>query len=169
MADLNGNPVPGFALNLHSRAVSGRSVRVVGDQQGIFLVEDFPVGDAVLSTNSRPVLAAQGIRVSPEPEEPVLVILDTGTHVLEGRVIDSLGEPMAATSVIMTWEFSESGVLSSSLRKTAADHNGNFVFTNLGPGLHRLQVSASGYRTAVMKIDVGMDRDNIVIKLEEGS
>ena len=30
MADLDGNPAPGFALNLNSRAVAGQLVRVVG-------------------------------------------------------------------------------------------------------------------------------------------
>jgi hypothetical protein len=169
MIDLNANPIPGFALNLHSRVVAGKSVRVQGNQQGFFLVQDFPVGDAVFSTNSYPVFSVQGILVSPEPEEPIMVILDIGTHVLEGRVLDSLGGPVAGASVIMTWTFSESGVQSSSSRKTAADPDGSFVFTGLGPGLHRMQVSASGFRATVVKIDVGISRDNIVVELEEES
>jgi len=168
MIDLNANPIPGFALNLHSRVVAGKSVRVVGDQQGFFSVHDFPVGDAVFSTNSYPVFSVQGIRVSPVPEEPIIVILDTGPHVLQGRVIDSLGEPVVAASVILTWTFSENNVQSSSSsRKTAADQNGKFVFTGLGPGLHRMQVSASGFHAAVLKIDVGAHPADILVKLEE--
>jgi hypothetical protein len=169
MVDLNANPIPGFALNLHSRVDAGHSIRVVGDQQGAFLVQDFPVGEAVLSTNSYPMFSVQGIRVSPQPEEPILVILDTGRHVLEGRVTDSLGEPVAAASVILTWSFSENSVQrSSSSRKTETDQTGNFVFTGLGPGSHRLQVSAAGFSTAaVMNIDTEAPPRNIVVQLHD--
>ena len=80
-----------------------------------------------------------------------------------------LGEPVAADSVKLTWTHSKTGVQSSSSRQTTADQNGDFVFTGLGPGLHRMQVSAAGHHTAVVKIDVGSNRDNIVVKLEEES
>lgn len=168
MADLAGNPVRGFALNLHSRAVAGRSIRVVGDQQGFFSVQDFPVGEAVFSTNSYPVFSVQGILVSPEPEDPITVILDTGPHLLQGRVVDRLGEPVAAENVVLTWTHSKTGVQSSSSRKTTADQNGNFIFTGLGPGLHRLQVSAVEFiKAAVVKIDIGNAPGSIVVVLDD--
>ena len=167
MIDLEANTVPGFTLNLHSRVVAGESVRVEGDQKGFFQVQDFPVGDAVFSTNSYPVFSVQGIRVSPDPEEPIMVILDAGNHVLEGQVIDSAGQPVPAASVLLTWSFNDNGVQSSSSRKTAAEQNGYFVFTGLGPGLHRMQVSASGFKTAVVKIDVGVQPGDVLVTLEE--
>ena len=166
MVDLEGNPVPGFPLKLHSRVVAGKSVRVVGDPQGFFLVQDFPVGEAMLSTNSYPVFSVQGIRVSAPPEEPITAILDRGPHVLEGRVVDSLGDPVAADSILLGWTFNLGEVKSKSSRKTAADRNGYFVFTDLGPGVHRMWVSAPGFRTVVVDVDIGVERDEFVVKLE---
>ena len=167
MVDLDGKPIPGFAMNLRSSIASRQLVRVVGDQQGFFSVQDFPVGDAVLRTSSYPVFSVQGIRVSPLPEEPITIFLDTGPHVLEGRVIDSFGKPVAADSVILGWTHNDAGVQSSSSRKTTADQTGYFVFTGLGPGLHRMWVAAPGFRTAVVKIDIGISRDDIIVELEE--
>jgi hypothetical protein len=167
MIDLDGNPIPGFSLTLRSTTATAQSVSVVGDQQGFFSVEDFPVGGAHFRTNSYPVLLVRGIRVSPEPEEPITVILDTGLHVLQGRVINLFGDPVAASSITLGWEFSYNGLQNSSTRKTTANQNGNFVFTGLGPGLHAMQVSAAGFSTAVHTIDVGTDPNEIVVELEE--
>ena len=167
MIDLDGQPVPGFSLTLRSGTATAQSVNVVGDQQGFFSVENFPVGHAMFRTNSYPILMVQGIRVSAEPEEPVMVILDTGRHVLQGRVIDGFGEPVAAASITLGWAFRDNGLRSSSTRKTTGDENGNFVFTGLGPDLHAMQVSAAGFSTVVQTIDVGADPNEIVVELEE--
>ena len=167
MIDLDGNPIPGFSLTLRSTSATAQSVSVVSDQQGFFSVENFPVGGALLRTNSYPRLTVLGIRVSAEPEEPVTVILDIGRHVLQGWVIDGFGEPVAATSVALEWGFSDNGLRSSSTRKTTADQGGYFVFTGLGPGLHKMQVSAAGFNTGMRTIDVGADPDEIVVELEE--
>ncbi len=167
MIDLDGHPVPGFSLTLRSTIAATHSVNVVSDQQGFFSVEDFPAGGALFRTNSDPVLMVQGIRVSPEPAESVTVVLDTGRHVLQGWVLDRFDAPVAASSITLDWAVRENGLRNSSTRKTLTDQNGNFVFTGLGPGLHSMQVSAAGYNTAALNIDVGIDPMEIVIELEE--
>ena len=167
MIDQDGNPIPGFTLTLRSSMATAQSVSVVGDQQGYFSVEGFPVGGAIFRTNSYPVLLVQGIRVSAEPEEPVTVVLDIGRQLLQGRVIDRFGEPVAAASITLGWAFSHDGLRSSSTRQTASDQNGNFVFTDLGPDLHAMEVSAAGFSTAVRTVDVGPDTNEIVVELEE--
>jgi len=167
MIDLDGNPIPGFSLSLRSTVATAQSVSVTSDQLGFFSVEGFPVGGAHFRTASYPVLLVQGIRVSPEPEEPITVILDTGLHALEGRVENRFGEPVAAAKVRLGWEFSYSGLRSSSTRESTTNQSGYFVFTSLGPGLHTMQVSATGFSTAVHTIDVGNDPNEIVVELEE--
>ena len=167
MVDLDGKGVPGFALKLHSKVVAGKSVRVVGDQQGFFSVEDFPVGEAMLSSNSYPIFSIQGIRVPAQSEDPIMVILDTGPYVLEGWVIDSQGDPVAANSVLLGWTHNEGGLHHRSSRKTAADQEGYFVFTDLGPGPHRMWVNEPGFKAVVMDIDIGIEHDDVIVKMEE--
>lgn len=167
MIDLDSNPIPGFSLTLHSAIATGQSVSVVGDQQGYFSVEDFPVGGALFRTNSYPVLTVRGLHVSPEPEEPVTIILDIGSHVLQGQVINEFGEPVAAADITLDWEFRISGLLNSSSRKTTADQNGNFIFTGLGSGLHIMQVSAAGFSIVALAINIGIDPNEILVELEE--
>ena len=150
MTDVDGNPIPGFALTLQSKVATGQSVQVVGDHQGFFTVEEFPEGSAVLKTNSYPIFEIQGIRVSSEAEEPVVVVLDMGPHALFGRVTTVFGDTVAAAEVSLGWEHSENGVQNYSARKTTADQNGNFAFTGLGSGVHTLRVNAPGFSMAVI-------------------
>jgi hypothetical protein len=167
MINLDGDPVPGFSLTLSSLQATAQSVSVVSDQEGFFSVAGFPVGEAVLRTHSDPLLSVLGIRVTAEPEKPITVILDIGRHVLQGWVIDGFGEPVAATSVTLDWGFNDIVMRYFSVRKTKTDQNGNFFFTGLGPGLHKMQVSAAGFNTAMRTIDVSTDPVEIVVELEE--
>ena len=167
MIDLEGNMVRGFSLTLHSVIATGQSVNVSSDQQGFFLVEDFPVGEALFRSGSYPVLMVQGLNVSPEPEQPIAVVLDTGRHVLQGWVMDGYGEPVAAASIKLDWSFRDQGLRSSSTRVTSSDRNGYFVFTELGFGAHKLQVSAAGFSVAERTVNVGVDPGETVVELTE--
>ncbi len=169
MSDMDGNPIPGFAMTLRSATAAGHSIRVVSDHEGFFEVAGFPEGDVVLKTNSYPVFEIKGIRASNKAEEAVPVILDMGEEALFGRVTNGFGEAVAAPDVSLGWQHTEHGVQNYSARKTTADRNGNFVFTGLGSGVHTLRVNAPGFSMAVITIDVGMDPDNIVVELEEES
>lgn len=167
MVDLDGNPIPRFFLTLQSTISSGQSVSVTGDQQGFFAVKGFPIGGAQFRTNSYPVLTVKGMHVSSEPEEPITVILDKGLNVLQGQVINMFSEPVAASSIMLIWEFRLNGLLNSSIRKTTSDQDGRFLFTGLGPGLHTMRVSAAGFNDAVLKIETGVDSGEILVELEE--
>ena len=169
MTDVNGRPISGFSLTLQSKAAAGQSIQVVSDSTGFFEVKKFPAGGAMLRTNSYPVFETQGFRVSSEIEEPVPVVLDIGQQSLFGQVKNALGERIAASEVSLGWQHSENGVHNYSARKTTADQNGIFMFNGLGPGEHTLRVNAPGFSMAVIKIDVGLDSDNIVVELEEES
>jgi hypothetical protein len=167
MIDPDGQPVPGFPITLHSTIATGQSVGVTGDQQGFFRIENFPVGGALLRTNSYPVLTVRGVRVSSEPEEPVTLVLDTGSHFIRGRVVNLFGEPVAASNITLNWEFRFNRLLNSSTRNTMADSNGDFLFTGLGPGPHTMQVGAARFNDMVLTVDTRLDPVDIVVELEE--
>jgi len=169
MVDLDGRPIPGFALTLRSNTATARSVRVVGDQEGFFSVEDFPVGDALFLTHSYPELRVQGIHVSNGSMEPVTVILDTGQYVQRGRIIDGFGVPVSQSGITLDWAFTDKGLRSSSKRKITTDQDGQFLFTGLGPDLHTMEISAAGFYTATKTVNVGADPIDIVIELEEAT
>lgn len=167
MIDVDGNPIPGIALTLRSNVAVGQSVQVVGDNSGFFTVKGFPAGSAVLKSHSYPIFTIQGIRVSSEPEEPVAVLLDVGTHALFGRVTTVSGDHVPGAEVSLGWKFNLDGVQNYSDRKTNADQNGNFMFTGLGSGEHTIRVRSPGFSVAVIKSNVGMEPDTIVVELEE--
>ena len=167
MIDVDGYPIPGFALSLRSQVAHRQSVLVTGDDDGFFAVEKIPEGSVELSTASLPKIIATGIRASPEAEEPVLVVLDLGSLELRGRVTNRSGKPLAAPSVNLAWWHRENGVRSFSARNTAADANGKFSFTGLGPGPHSLQVSMPGYSTAKIELDVGVNQSEPIVQLDE--
>ncbi|MBT8057580.1 MAG: carboxypeptidase-like regulatory domain-containing protein [Gammaproteobacteria bacterium] len=169
MSDVDGNPIPGFALTLHSATAGGHSIQVVGDHEGFFEVDSFPEGSVVLKTNSYPVFEIKGLRASTEAEEAVPVILDIGRKTLFGQVTNGFGQAVAAPEVSLGWQHTELGVQNYSARKTTADRNGNFFFTGLGPGEHTLRVNAPGFSMAVVTVNVGMDSNNVIVKLEEKS
>ena len=169
MTNVDGQPIPGFALTLSSKVAAGQSVQVVGDHQGFFAVEGFPEGGVMLKTNSYPFFEVQGIQASQETEEPVLVVLDMGREAVFGKVTNVFGDTVAAPEVSLGWQHSENGVQNYSGRKTTADQNGNFAFTGLGSGVHTLRVNAPGFSMAVITIDVGTDPDNVVVELNEES
>jgi len=166
---VDGMPVPGFALTLKSSVVAGRSTQVVSDSVGFFSVEQFPEGNAVLKSHSYPIFTTQGFRVSSEPEKPVEVVLDVGPHALFGRVTTVTGETLGGVEVNLGWKFSANGVQNYSDRKTTADQNGIFVFTGLGSGEHTIRVNSPGFNMAVITVNVGMDPDDIVVRLEENT
>ncbi len=169
MTDLDGKHIPGFAMTLRSEVTDNLPVQVVSDNTGFFSVRDFPEGSAVLRTNSFPIFEVRDIHVSEASEEPILVVLDMGSHSLFGQVTNILGDTVAAPSIFLGWRYIENGVQNSSARQMTADQNGSFAFTGLGPGLHTLRVNAPGFDTAILTINVGVDPNRIVVELEEES
>ena len=95
------------------------------------------------------------------------MVLDLGSLELRGRVTNRSGRPLAAPKVNLAWWHRENGVRSFSAQNTAADANGDFSFTGLGPGPHTLRVNMPGYGTAKIELDVGVNRGEVIVRLDE--
>ena len=84
---------------------------------------------------------------------------------LEGRGVDEQGDPVAGSRVSLSWSHTDGDIRSWSNRSTTSDQAGLFRFAQLGPGVHRVNVRASGYRDAKESYDVGRESMELRIRL----
>jgi len=167
MLNVFGAAIPNFTLVLHTRETSYYNQTVLGDASGNFTVEKAPAGDLRLKTKSNPYYSIEGIQLEPGAELQVPVILDWGYDAIQGRVVNEEGYPLSVPNISLTWSHEQYGIRSSSRRTTSADEQGNFRFTQLGPGRHRLIVNASGYKPVAVNHDVALQGSELVVKLQE--
>jgi hypothetical protein len=95
----------------------------------------------------------------------VAIPLDVGGYRIEGTVRAENGAPVGGARVALFWSRADGGVASRSVRETASDANGNFLFTQLGAGVHALSATASGYRSARVDQPVGPGTQPVEIRL----
>jgi hypothetical protein len=168
MLDPDGGPLPGFSLWLRTTyATAQRFILVTGDQQGRFFVSELPEGDLMLQTRSSPLLTITGIALSAGATKNVRLTLDTGLYTLDGYVVNAQDDPVPGARISLLWSHENEGVRSRSTRETFTDVNGYFLFTQLGSGLHTLNISASGFRGARLEYQVGADDVEVLVKLIE--
>jgi hypothetical protein len=161
-----GNPLPGFHLWLWSERALGRLLPVSSDGSGNFLVEEAPEGPVKFGTRSRPHLLVSGISLPVEDEQPILLVVDWGDHVMSGNVRDGGGSPVAGAQVQLSWWHQRGGTRSTSNRKTLTDKRGFFRLTQIGPGSHQLTVTAPGYGSVQQRHEVGMNSPPVKVRLE---
>jgi hypothetical protein len=169
MVDVDGNPVPDFTLWLRSQSAVRETVQVTGDGEGHFFVEDVPSGRLLFQTESFPSFSINGPILPPGGEEEVSLVLDRGDNGVLGRVVDSYGQSVSTPDVFLYWSHNRDGLLSQSTRRAAADASGYFQFAEIGPGRHTLSVTAPGFQTTRLTVNVGDLTNDVLIRLQEVS
>jgi len=167
MVDLYGNPISNFSLVLQTKKTSYYNARVVGDSVGVFMVENAPAGELRFRTKSNPYHRIEGILLAAGDEHDVQIVLDAGYDEIRGRVEDDRFNPVAVPNISLTWAHVQDGVRSTSRRNTAADEQGNFRFTQSGPGAHTLSINAPGFKSVRFNHDVAEQGSDVVVQLEE--
>ena len=166
MVDVQGRPVPNFSLWLTSLSARGRGSRPLnGDQEGYFELEPIPTGELRLATQSAPRIRLTGVTVSGDDDAPILLTLDVGDHVLEGSVVDRYSNAVPGARVSLIWSHQDHGVTSHAVRNTTSDASGYVRFSQLGPGVHALNVSAPGFQRRRIEHEVGVG-DEMRIELQ---
>ena len=166
MIDLEGNPIPGFRLWLVNTEAQHSSLPVSSDDSGYFRVEEAPEGRLIFSTRSDPVLTVSGIELPAGGEREVLLLLDWGDHEVRGSVLDDLGLPVIGAKLHLSWRYRDGEIQSTSARRTVTDERGLFRFSQLGLGVHRLDVRASAYHARRQELDVGDHPNEVEVRLE---
>ena len=166
MVDLSGKPVPRFSMWLRSASATvPPALQVTGDGLGYFFVDELPAGKLSLQTKSIPHISVSGIVLAPGAEEYVQLTLDWGNYMLAGYVLNSKDEPVPGAQVSFLWLHDNKGMRSRSRRKTVADTGGYFLFNQLGPGLHTLNITAPGFHGARRYHEVGDSGAEILVRL----
>lgn len=165
MVNLYGTPVSNFSMVLKMKETSFYSQRVFGDGSGYFEVETAPAGELLLRTESTPYHTVDGIKLSSGGSLSIPVVLDWGYDEIRGRVMDASRQPVAVPGISLTWSHEQNGLRSTSRRTTAADKEGNFHFTQLGPGVHRLSITVAGYKPVTVNHDVALQGSLLEVEL----
>ena len=167
MVDLYGNPISNFSLVLQRKQTSYYNARVVGDSVGAFRVENAPAGELRFKTRSNPYHRIDGIRLEAGDEHDVQIVLDAGYDEIRGQVEDDRLNPVAVPNISLTWAHTQDGVRSTSRRTTAADEQGDFRFTQLGPGPHTLSINVPGFKPVRLNHDVAEQGSDVDVRLEK--
>ena len=165
--DLHGKPIPHFRLALRSQTHAHRAVQVTSDANGYYFVEHAPAGALLIESQASPRFLVSGAHLAPGGKVEVPVILDWGQNRLRGLVLDSRGSPVSAPNVVLSWFHVENGVRSSTRRQASADAQGYFLFDQLGPGAHAVQINVPGFKPAYLTHDITMQGYELVVRLEE--
>jgi hypothetical protein len=166
MVDAEGNRVPGFRLWVVSSAATRSAVPISSDERGYFELAEAPAGSLSFDTRSSPRLAVSGVLLPADGEREVILVLDWGDQELIGEVVGERGEPIAGAEVSLSWSHANGDIRSRSQRATRTNASGSFRFAQLGPGEHRLDVRAAGYRAVQEQHEVGRHAADVQVRLE---
>jgi len=166
MVDGLGSPVGNLSLVLSPAAAPGSIRTLVADDSGRFQVDEIAAGDLRVSTQSRPHMDISGIKLAPDDDINVTLVVDHGPHMLSGTVIDANRQPVARAELLLTWSESSDGLTSSSFRDTISDASGFFSFTELGQGPHQLSALHEKHPQVELTIDVGSDAEVIEVQMK---
>jgi len=161
----NGTPVADFGLVL--RNISSRKPNAVirTDDSGYFSIPAVPAGDLIMASQSAPSTLVQGIHLEPGDKMYLRLVLDWGEHEIHGSVVDTHGNPVPASRIVLQWSYQSDGVTTRATRRTAADTQGHFAFSNLGPGPHSLQIAAPGFPTVDIDHDLRLQGYDLTVRL----
>jgi hypothetical protein len=118
-----------------------------------------------MASQSAPSILVQGLHLEPGDKMHLPLVLDWGEHEIRGSVVDTRGNPVPASRIVLQWSYQADGITTSATRRTAADTQGHFAFSNLGPGPHSLQVAAPGFPTVDIDHDLRRQGYDLTVRL----
>ena len=118
-----------------------------------------------MASQSTPSILVQGLELDPGEHLHMPLVLDWGEHELHGRIVDAWGNPLPASQIVLQWFHREGDITTRSMRRAAADSQGQFAFTNLGPGPHSLRINAPGRRPVQLDHDLTRQGYHLTVRL----
>ncbi|MES1245586.1 MAG: carboxypeptidase-like regulatory domain-containing protein, partial [Acidobacteriota bacterium] len=161
VVDPEQRPVPDAHISRVKVSASDQSVGTLGitDREGVFRLkglDEEEAGVLVQADGFRPTLVHIPVPADPAAG-PVEIKLDRGA-VLEGRVLDGEGVPLAEASVSVHANPSEPFV---GLRSVSTDRDGRYRLEGVGPGPYDVIVEAPGMAPRLREaIEIGDGGDH---------
>jgi hypothetical protein len=165
LVNQNGEPIPNFEMVLRNAESRRPNALLSTDSNGNFDVPAAPAGDILLASQSTPSILIQGLHLNAGDRLRVPLVLDWGRHEIRGIVVDALGNPVPASRVVLKWSREADGVITRATRRTAADTQGHFAFSNLGPGPHSLRIDAPGFSAVDIDHDLSRQGYDLTVRL----
>lgn len=165
LVNLSGEPVPHFELVLRNMASRAPNALVSTDEDGQFELPAVPAGQLVVASQSTPAILVEGLELTAGGKLHLPLVLDWGEHEIHGHVVDERGRPVPASRILLEWSHREDGITTRSTRRTAADAQGQFAFSRLGPGPHALRVDAPGFAAVTVEHDVNRQGYDLTVRL----
>jgi hypothetical protein len=165
LVNVSGEPVPDFQLVLRNTGSQNPNALVASDASGNFEVPTAPAGEFVIASQASPSILVQGLHLAPGEKLNLPLVIDWGAHELRGIVVDAQNNPIPASRVVLEWSHESAGISTRATRRTATDTQGQFAFSQLGPGPHSLRVDAPGFRTFAMDHDLNRQGYAVTVKL----
>lgn len=165
LVNANGVPVTEFELLLRNTGSRRPHTLVSTDEFGNFEIPAAPAGELVVASQSTPSILVQGLYLQPGDSLHLPLVLDWGEHEIRGVVVDARGNPVPASRVLLQWTHEARGITASSTRRTASDTQGQFAFSNLGPGPHSLRVDAPGFSAIAIEHDLSRQGYGVTVRL----
>jgi hypothetical protein len=165
LVNLSGIPVPDFDLVLRNTGSRKPNAVVSTDELGNFEIPAAPAGEFVMASQSTPSIMVQGLHLKPGGKLHLPLVLDWGQHEIRGIVLDARNNPVPASRIVLRWSHQVDGITTKATRRTAADTQGQFAFSNLGPGPHSLQIDAPGFSTVDIDHDLSRQGYDVMVRL----
>lgn len=163
--DSYGNPIPYFTLSLRSNEALNNSWMITSNASGQYSIDQITDGELIFETNSFPHFIVSGIKITSNTAENLDLILDWGNYEIHGLLQDKNGSPISRSEIILSWSLTNNTVVSRSTRRSTSDSNGNFLFTQLGPGPHTLYAIAPGYQATQLETNAAETGEEVELRL----
>jgi len=144
ITDEDRNPVANFTMLVVSVDSFGQSLAVSSDDNGYFQADGIPSGEIRFQTRSVPSMSVTGLKLPEGQRVEADLVVDWGDYSVNGFVADKNGRRIPKAKLILRWNDSNNGLVSDSTRLSETDLEGNFSFSELGPGQHELVIESDG-------------------------
>jgi protocatechuate 3,4-dioxygenase beta subunit len=165
LVNQSGAPIADFDLVLRNVDSREPNAIVSTDSFGNFEIQAAPAGELVIASRSTPSVLVKGLSLEPGERIYLPLVLDWGQHSIRGMVVDARGNPVPASRVILNWSHQDKQVNTQATRRTATDSQGQFTFSNLGPGPHSLKVDAPGFLGVDIDHDLSRQGYDLTVRL----